>query len=99
MLSNNNTNENSKLKEWFQHNNIAVKIRQALEDVFVGQAVHLTFDGLQDGSCLIEILYNGETCTFINRNPPRAVIPIVEDTVEYKMEFVFKCAKICTNIQ
>lgn len=60
----------SNSKEWFQHHDIANKLKQALENVIVGQGLHIVFDGLQDGEALITVSYNGETCTFYSKTPP-----------------------------
>jgi hypothetical protein len=59
-------NEN---KIWFQHNNLANKLRSALEAVINGQALHLTFSGLEDGECTVKVCHNGETCTFLAVSP------------------------------
>lgn len=55
---------------WFQHNNVANKLKQALEGVIVGQGLHIIFDGLEKGKCLVEVTYDGETCGLFNKNPP-----------------------------
>jgi hypothetical protein len=72
----------SNLKDWFQHHDIAVKLKQALENVIVGQGLHIVFDGLQDGVSTVEVTFNGEVCTFYNKNPPVQQIFDSETAVE-----------------
>lgn len=58
-------------KDWYVHNNIGVKLQDALSNVIVGQGLPYVFDGLDSrGCCVVEVLYNGETCSFYNKNPP-----------------------------
>ena len=40
-----------------------------MESIVVGQALHIVFDGLQDGRCMVEVVYNGETISFLNNTP------------------------------
>lgn len=90
-------------KEWYQHNNIAVKLRDGLENVVNGQGLPYVFAGLDSGKCTVEIVYNGETCVFYNKNPApvtlivppvindkptfHEVVGVVEDTEVYNTEF------------
>ena len=55
--------------EWYQHNNMAVKLRNALDAVIDGHGLPYIFKGLDTGKCSVEITYNGETCTFCAKNP------------------------------
>jgi hypothetical protein len=64
-------------KEWYQHNNLAVKLRDALENVINGQGLPYVFADLEKGSCVVEVIYNGETCTFYNKNPPPKASKVV----------------------
>jgi BioD-like phosphotransacetylase family protein len=54
---------------WFLKNGIAEKLRAALEDLRVGQGIPIAFRGLEDGSCLVKIVYNGASVSFVNLMP------------------------------
>jgi hypothetical protein len=56
-------------EQWFQSHDVVNKLRQAMESIVVGQALHIVFDGLQDGKCTVEVVYNGETIDFLNKTP------------------------------
>lgn len=69
-------------KEWFQHNGIAEKLKQGLENVIVGQGLHIIFDGLEDGVATVDVIYNGETCVFYAGKKTRERKPkLVAETV------------------
>jgi hypothetical protein len=81
--------------EWYQHNNMAVKLRDALETVINGHGLPYIFKGLDTGKCSVEVIYNGETCTFVGKNPtlndtktPTHIVEEkAEDTENYNIEF------------
>jgi hypothetical protein len=76
-------------KEWFQHNNLPNKLKAGLEDAINGQGLHIIFDGLQNGLAVVEVVYNGETCVFYNKNPPfiAPIMPLVETEAEDTMQY------------
>jgi hypothetical protein len=75
-------------KEWYQHNDVSNKLKQALEMVIVGQALDITFAGLDSGKCTVDVIYNGETITFLNKNPTLNMqeTPVVETFVTTETE-------------
>jgi hypothetical protein len=55
--------------EWYQHNDIANKLRAALEAVIDGHGLAAIFDGLAEGKATVSVSYNGETCVFYRETP------------------------------
>jgi hypothetical protein len=54
-------------EKWFLEHDVPAKIRQALEQVTTGHALHLAFAGLENGECTLTLYYNGETVVFVNK--------------------------------
>lgn len=80
-------------KEWFQHYNIAVKLRNALDDVVVGQALDTVFAGLETGECTVKVTYNGETAAFLSVPKPEPVILVEATPIEAPVEAVVETPK------
>jgi hypothetical protein len=80
-------------KIWYQHNNLAVKLRDALEAVINGQGLPIVFADLEKGSCTVEVVYNGETCTFYNKNPT----PITQKVVIVQNDIIHPIAAVEDN--
>jgi len=55
--------------QWYQHNDIANKLRAALEVVIDGHGLPVVFDGLADGKAVVSVSFNGETCVFYRETP------------------------------
>lgn len=57
------------MDNWFVKNNIAEKLRVAIEDLRVGGGLPAVFRGLENGVCTVDVVYNGESVTFVNKMP------------------------------
>lgn len=67
-------------EKWFREHDMANKLKAALESVVVGQGLGIVFDGLEKGDCVVNVVYNGETVTFLNI-PPLDKKPVVESLI------------------
>jgi len=68
------------MDDWYRKNNIAEKLRVAIEDLHVGGGLPVAFRGLETGVCMVDVVYNGENICFVNKMP--APEPVVEPVVE-----------------
>ena len=67
---------------WFMENDIPEKMRVALENMKVGRGFGIVFDGLQDGKCTVDVVYDGVNVHFLSKKgrvkPEKVVVPIEE---------------------
>lgn len=71
---------------FFDKYNVAAKLKNAIEDLRVGRGLHKAFRGLETGVCTVDVVYNGETITFVNKmleeKPVEPEVPVETETTE-----------------
>lgn len=73
---------------WFATNNIAEKLRAAIEEIVVGQGWQV-FEGLETGEVIVKITHDGQKIQFL-REIPRAKeqkLPTSEEPIFGKITF------------